>query len=337
MTSTMPSLRPALLLLAALVFLPQPVLAQRFANAAGSADIGPYVDVDHGPRALSSRAGGLALTHSLSDTLIARTAINCNTGDSGLTFENSYWRVFDLAAFDLTEPFTVTDLDIGVELAEFVAGAPPSDVRLYTLDGDFVRANLTLVEETEFEVFDRDDLSVVTVEITGEFAVGEVLVVEWNVPDLREDGGAVFYGANAAGQTGPTYLSAEACDLPEPTDLASVGTGFPGVAWVLAVNGTTMTTDAEGSAVAQRVTLGQAYPNPVADRTAIPFALEAPQRVRIAVYDALGREVAVAADRTFGAGEQAVDVSVAGLPNGLYFYRLRAGTQTLTRKLVVVR
>lgn len=336
MTSTMPLLRPSLLLLAALAFLPQTALAQHLANAVGSAEVGPYAETDHGPRARRAHAGGLALTHSVSDTLVARTAINCNTGSSGLTFENSYWRVFDLDAFGFTDPFTVTDLDIGIELAEFVTGAPPSNVRLYTLDGDFVQANLTLVDEIEFEVFDGDDLSVVTVEIDGTFAVGEVLVVEWNVPDLREDGAAVFYGANAAGQTGPTYLSAAACGLPEPTDLANVGPGFPGVAWVLAVNGTTVTTDAEGHAVTQRLTLGQAYPNPTAGRTAIPFSLDAPQRVRIAVYDALGREVAVAADRTFGPGEQAVDVNVAGLPSGLYFYRLRAGTQTLTRKLVVL-
>ncbi|MEP0545713.1 MAG: T9SS type A sorting domain-containing protein [Rhodothermales bacterium] len=333
----MPSFRPALLLLAALVFLPQTALAQRLANAVGSTDVGPYVDADHGPRALSSRAGGLALTHSVSDTLVARTAINCNVESSGLTAENSYWRVFDLGAFGLTEPFTVTSIDIGIELVDLKSSALATDLRLHALDGDFTRANLTRVEETEFDVRERNALSVVTVDITGAFAVGEVLVVEWNVPDLRDDGGAVFYGANSAGQTGPTYLSAAACGLPEPTDLADVGAGFPGVAWVLAVNGTTMTTDAEGIAVAQRVTLGQAYPNPVAGRTAIPFSLDAPQRVRIAVYDALGREVAVAADRTFGAGEQAVDVSVAGLPSGLYFYRLRAGTQTLTRKLVVVQ
>ena len=103
------------------------------------------------------------------------------------------------------------------------------------------------------------------------------------------------------------------------------------------MNGTIAATANEDGAAAQRVSLGQAYPNPAADRAAIPFSVERAQRVRIAIYDALGREVAVVADRTFGAGEQMVEASVAGLPSGLYFYRINAGEQMLTRKLVVLQ
>ena len=324
---------PLLCLLLAALVLPHTALAQRVTDASGSTAAGPYADVTPGAPAVRFGGGEIVLTHSESETITDLTGVGCNT--SGTTTENSYFRVFDLSMAELSGPLNVTSVDIGIEETARWDADVESNVRLYTLDGNFRMANLTLIGEAIYEITDDDELTIVNAPVSAEAAANEILVVEWNVPDLQAEGSSVFFGANNAGQTGPTYMMAADCGFVEPTDLAVMG--FADVAWVLNVNGTEVTVDAEGAAVAQRVTLGQAFPNPAVGRTAIPFVLDTAQRVRVAVYDALGREVVVATDRTFGAGQQSVDVRVAGLPSGLYFYRLRAGDQTLTRKMVVLQ
>ncbi len=202
-------------------------------RADGSTDARSYVTPEHGPRA-TYRAGGIQITHSVSQEITPLTGIACSS--AGSTAQNSYWRVFDLDEFGLTSGLTTSSVDIGIETANIFAAPPVSTVRLYTLDGAFTTANLTLVAEAEYTIQDADDATILNVPVTGDFAAGDVLVVEWDVPNLQDSGSGVFIGANTQGQTGPTYVSAADCGLVEPTDLASIG--FPDVAWVLNVNGT---------------------------------------------------------------------------------------------------
>jgi hypothetical protein len=55
------------------------------------------------------------------------------------------------------------------------------------------------------------------------------------------------------------------------------------------------------------------------------------------VYDVLGREVAVLVDGPLGAGPHAARFEGAGLPNGLYVYRLEALGQQAARTLILAR
>ena len=83
--------------------------------------------------------------------------------------------------------------------------------------------------------------------------------------------------------------------------------------------------------------LGAAYPNPFESRTTLSFTLPTAQVVRLAVYDVLGREVAVLVNGVRAAGAQAVAFDATGLPSGAYLYRLEAGGTVLTRRLTLVR
>ena len=76
-------------------------------------------------------------------------------------------------------------------------------------------------------------------------------------------------------------------------------------------------------------------PNPVADATTFSFELAEGADVRLAVYDAAGRRVAVAADGYFGPGHHDVPFGCSLSP-GVYVYRLEAGADTAARKMVVV-
>jgi hypothetical protein len=93
----------------------------------------------------------------------------------------------------------------------------------------------------------------------------------------------------------------------------------------------------EGGGVPAAFALGQNYPNPFASRTAIAYALPEAAHVRLSVYDAVGRRVAVLVDGEQAAGRYEASFDASGLASGVYVYRLEAGARVATRKLSLVR
>src|SRR5690606_19842738 len=107
---------------------------------------------------------------------------------------------------------------------------------LYTLDGAFTTANLTLVGEADFTLADGTDLEVVNVPVTGSFGAGDVLVVEWHTESGEATLTRYYPGANSAGEPGPSYIASASCGLSEPTTYAAID--FPDVHLVMNVHGT---------------------------------------------------------------------------------------------------
>ncbi len=89
--------------------------------------------------------------------------------------------------------------------------------------------------------------------------------------------------------------------------------------------------------------LFQNYPNPFNPSTTIRFALPAPQRVRITIYNLLGQRVRqLVKDQALQAGFHARNWdgrSDAGTPvaSGLYFYRIQAGEFVRSKKMLLIR
>jgi hypothetical protein len=71
-------------------------------------------------------------------------------------------------------------------------------------------------------------------------------------------------------------------------------------------------------------------PNPYARSTTIAYALAEAGDVRLAVYDALGRQVALLVDEERGPGTCAVTFDGSALPPGTYLYRIETCGQTAT-------
>jgi hypothetical protein len=86
----------------------------------------------------------------------------------------------------------------------------------------------------------------------------------------------------------------------------------------------------------------QNYPNPARDGTVIKFALPERTEVELAVYDLSGRRVATVVKESRGAGvyEERYTLTDDGgkpLPAGVYLYRLTAGSDVATKKMVIAR
>ena len=83
--------------------------------------------------------------------------------------------------------------------------------------------------------------------------------------------------------------------------------------------------------------LEQNYPNPFNPRTTIQYGLPAPGEVRLTVYDAVGREVAVLVEGVVDAGVHQIDFDAGLLPSGVYFYRLDTPARTLNRTMILLK
>ncbi|MBF8295565.1 MAG: Bacterial surface protein [Bacteroidetes bacterium] len=91
--------------------------------------------------------------------------------------------------------------------------------------------------------------------------------------------------------------------------------------------------------------LHNAYPNPFNPSATIRFDLPQAAKVRLAVYDMLGREVAVLADEERPAGQHSVRFDAGKLSSGMYIFRLQAGDAstgsargfTQTKKLMLMK
>ena len=77
------------------------------------------------------------------------------------------------------------------------------------------------------------------------------------------------------------------------------------------------------------------YPNPFNPTTSIYYGIEHAGFVKIKVYDAVGREVAVLVDDYKSAGNYTVTFNAADLSSGVYFYTIRSGNFVKTHKMIL--
>ncbi|HAY33424.1 MAG TPA: hypothetical protein DCY06_04750 [Bacteroidetes bacterium] len=68
------------------------------------------------------------------------------------------------------------------------------------------------------------------------------------------------------------------------------------------------------------------------------FSLPEDGKVKVIIYDILGREVKRLINSEFrSAGRYTVEFNGAGLPSGVYFYKLVAGKFFQTKRMVLIK
>lgn len=90
------------------------------------------------------------------------------------------------------------------------------------------------------------------------------------------------------------------------------------------------------------VTLDQNYPNPFNPETLIGFSLPETDRVKLEIYNVMGRRVSTLLDDHMNPGFHRVrwtGTNAYGMPasSGIYFYRLEVGTKVYSKKMILLR
>jgi agmatine deiminase len=119
--------------------------------------------------------------------------------------------------------------------------------------------------------------------------------------------------------------------------------------WQFSVNSTTGISGNNGN-LPNQFTLYQNYPNPFNPSTNIKIDIPSSvgiekQKVRLSVYDVLGRLVSVIVNKNLPPGTYEFTFDAPNLPSGIYFYRLETenigsvsgNTHSFTRKMVLVK
>ncbi|MDG5766307.1 endonuclease [Balneolales bacterium ANBcel1] len=95
--------------------------------------------------------------------------------------------------------------------------------------------------------------------------------------------------------------------------------------------------DSRDGQLPDHVTLHQNYPNPFNPVTVIAYELPQSGPVRLAVYDLLGRRVAMPVSETQQAGRHRVTFDASRLSSGVYLYRLEAAGTVVQRRMTIVK
>jgi hypothetical protein len=94
---------------------------------------------------------------------------------------------------------------------------------------------------------------------------------------------------------------------------------------------------AQSGQIARSFELAQNYPNPFNPSTEISFTLAKSGKVRLTVYNLLGKEVAVLVNGMRNAGSQTVTFDAKNLSSGVYFYKLEAGSTMIAKKMMLLK
>jgi photosystem II stability/assembly factor-like uncharacterized protein len=113
--------------------------------------------------------------------------------------------------------------------------------------------------------------------------------------------------------------------------------GDNGVLYRTTTGGLVEVIDHSAHAEPETFSLHQNYPNPFNPSTTIEFSLSHSGYVTLKIFNLLGAEVATVVARDLAAGRYTVDWDAAGLPSGVYLYRLVAGSLVDTRKMVLMK
>jgi len=96
-------------------------------------------------------------------------------------------------------------------------------------------------------------------------------------------------------------------------------------------------TGVEDNGVPTAFELFQNYPNPFNPTTSIKYALPKESRVRIAVFNILGQEVATLVNSVKPAGYHSVDFKANNIPSGMYIYKIETESFTQVKKMLLMK
>jgi len=92
------------------------------------------------------------------------------------------------------------------------------------------------------------------------------------------------------------------------------------------------------SLIPKEFSLSQNYPNPFNPVTKISYALPVDARVKLVIYDILGREIKTLVNNEFKtAGSYVLEFNGSALASGVYFYRIQSNDFVSVKRMVLIK
>lgn len=116
--------------------------------------------------------------------------------------------------------------------------------------------------------------------------------------------------------------------------------------WAVGYDGTVIHTTTGGTGIEEVAgftgsqngfILAQNRPNPFSGVTSISYSIPQATSVKLTIYDLIGQEVVTLVDGKMPQGRHSINFDGRNLPNGVYFYRLTAGSTTRTRMCLLLK
>jgi hypothetical protein len=79
------------------------------------------------------------------------------------------------------------------------------------------------------------------------------------------------------------------------------------------------------------------FPNPFNPITQITFTLPMTDNVTVTIYNALGQEIQLLVSERLRSGVHTIPFDGSGLPSGIYYYNLKAGSFSQTKAMTLIK
>jgi hypothetical protein len=162
------------------------------------------------------------LSETTSQTIAAGSGIGCNDPSGFGTDATNYYRVFDLATFQITTDFHVTMISFQVD--ESIAMGNGA-VRVGTYAGTpaqtLTPGSMTVLASSATVSLPDTQTGMINAPIAATIPAGSKMFIEVDVPD-GQFLGDFYMGVNAGGEMGLGYLSATGCSVNTPTSVTQL-------------------------------------------------------------------------------------------------------------------
>ena len=180
------------------------------------------------------------VTQSSSQAILVNNSIACaGVAPFHYAYDNSYWRAFDMWPVTGGKLYHVSSVSFGIESARAnpAVGTQPIVVRLHAqVTGQFPEGTRREIAMTTVNLADQSE-TVLNVPIHAVVPEQTTqLIMEVAIPNGQFPiSNSFFIGSNPAPQDGPSYLSTQQCEYPDPIDVAILG--FPNMHLVFNIHG----------------------------------------------------------------------------------------------------
>lgn len=106
---------------------------------------------------------------------------------------------------------------------------------------------------------------------------------------------------------------------------------------VIAANCSVVGVSSEFSIAPNNFELLQNFPNPFNPITTISFSIQNESYVQLLIYNSIGQEIMKLVNEEKPIGKHELNWNASKFPSGIYFYQLRAGNYTQTKKMLLIK